>query len=174
MKAILFLAMTVSSYAAHAVTCDDLSGVYQSTDKGIGTRIYEIQQNNCEIKMKLNNAGADVDPDILRADNAAYDRSQANFSNDGHVINPFLPATSNSTRIERAFFLGGVLYINNLDAYSIPLSQCKEQLGVQSNCWFRQHVFAKDSAQSLLETQNGYLYGDHGHIPIFIHYKKIK
>jgi len=157
-----------------ANACDDISGTYQSEDPKL-QRTYLIEQNNCSFVLKLNNHGALPDPQYVRADNIAYDRSSKNYTDDGHVINPFLPADKNSHRVLRAYSSQNTLVVNSLFAsFGKSISDCKEQLGIQDNCSFLQIVLSKDANGNLLETQNGYRYFSGNHEPIYIQYKKIK
>ncbi|MCB0327980.1 MAG: hypothetical protein KDD52_10245 [Bdellovibrionales bacterium] len=55
-----------SLIASAALACDNFAGTYESTDPQIGKRIYTITQNGCEYKLQLNNAGAVVDPELVR------------------------------------------------------------------------------------------------------------
>lgn len=182
MKISIFSLLLCSLLASPAFACDDISGTYESTDKSIGKRVYTITQNGCDYKLQLNNAGANVDPDIVRADNAAYDRSQPNFDSNGHVISPFRPLSSSSTGLFRATSGANSLYRNNVDARpyvtnhvwsSVPLSTCQEQFGLQVGCSFLQIVLTKNADNTLLETQNGYRYYSGNMVPVYIHYKKI-
>jgi len=170
----VFLVLFISSIHLTANACDDISGTYLSEDPKL-QRTYVIEQKNCSFVLKLNNHGALPDPDYVQADNIAYDRSSKNFTNDGHVINPFLLADKNSHRFLRAYSAQNKLIVNSLSvSFGKSISDCKEQLGIQENCSFLQIVLSKDADGNLLETQNGYRYFSGNHQPIYIQYKKIK
>ena len=183
MKKSIYSLLLCSFFGAHAFACDDMSGTYESTDNSIGKRVYTISQNGCEYKIQLRNVTTDVDTDIVRADNMAYDRSQDNFDPNGHIISPFLPLHKNSTGLFRAYSSANSLYRMNLEArpyvkdnlwLSVPLSTCNEQFSLQEGCRFLQIVLTKNIDNTLLEAQSGYWYNSGNMIPTYIHYRKIK
>ena len=176
MKFILPVFVAFSFYSAFSFGCDDISGKYQSTDPKIGTRVYTIQQNGCNYTLQLNNAGALLAPDQVKADNVAYDRSQSNYGDKGGIVDFFRPLAANSTGYFRAYQVGAALYLNDIKAWSgkAPLSTCKEQFVLQDNCGFLQIVLTKNTDGSLLETQNGYAYFGGNHHPYYIHYRRIQ
>jgi hypothetical protein len=125
------------------------------------------------LRIALNNAGTGVDADSVRADNVAYDRSPGNFDKNGHVINPFLAASADSTRSLRASMVNGSLTVSELNSSRGQLFHCKEEFVVQADCSYTQRTFSKNG-ETLTETFNGYSFPSGQNQPYSIHYGKVK
>jgi hypothetical protein len=169
-----FAIFVVSLVSSASLACDNISGVYESTDPQIAKRILRITQNDCEYNIQLNNGDMIISPLEVRADNVAYDRSQSNYSQ-GQVVDPFLPVDVSSTISLRTVNAEKGIALNKVTASGpLPLSECAEQLGPTINgCSFTQYVFSRVEEDSLLETQNGVFYLGGINVPVSIHYRKV-
>jgi hypothetical protein len=158
------------------MACADFSGTYVSSSANpisMGKRVYTIEQTGCDLKIALNNVGTDVDVDVIRADNLAYDRSTGNFDKSGRVANPFLSASANTIRFLRASMVDGYLKVSELYSWRSQLDHCKEEFVVQADCGYTQRAFLKNG-EALTETFNGYYYSNGQNQPYSIYYEKVK
>lgn len=163
----------IASFAE--ANCGDISGKYISAKPGYGTRVLTIKQKSCDLfGVKLDNGSPGSEENVW-ANNKPYTYGAHDKSGNGQRVPDGQPIeTSLKDRLKIARFTGASLKVMDVVGWRMPADKCVlDATKYQQDCSVTEIVYALKDANTLVETQNGYIFQNGNMVPDVIEYKRM-
>lgn len=174
MSATIILSAFLGIASLAEANCGDISGKYISAKPGFGTRVLTIKQKSCDLfNVKLDNGSPGFEETVW-ANNKPYTYGAHDKSGNGLRVPDGQPIeTSLKDRLKIARYTGATLKMMDVVGWRMAADKCVfDATKQQQDCSVTEIVYSLKDSNTLIETQNGYVFQNGNMIPDVIEYKR--